>query len=115
MVTIVNLRRIEQLEEKTGGASFVARLSDAELDARLLTYATGENPKHHLPVQDSGEVLPSDDELYAMMVKDVNRIALSCSKRPDHFDDVLDALHELGAPNADAMLVEAVRESFGDA
>jgi hypothetical protein len=59
MATIVNLRRIERLEEKAGGASWLARLSDAELEARCLTFATGEYPvfkdfpEDKPPVQDS--------------------------------------------------------------
>jgi hypothetical protein len=116
MATIVNLRRIERLEEKAGGASWLARLSDAELEARCLTFATGEYPvfkdfpEDKPPVQDSesdnGLLL---NELEDKLTKNLHKTALRCSNNPRFLDEVVHELQALGAPKAAALLVEAVK------
>jgi hypothetical protein len=123
LATIVNLRRIERLEAKTGvGKSWVESLSNAQLDASLLASYTGENFEGFCPpgwIPDEGlcyREVPSDDEISSSLEESLKNMAVRYSNYPDGFieprsglDDVLDVLQELGAPKAATRLVEAVK------
>jgi hypothetical protein len=98
MARFVNLRRIERLEKKIGGTSWVESLSDAQLYALTLTIESGERPRFEV-AEATGFNLG----------KILSHITRSCSNRPDLLDAMLDELQGLGTPNAPALLVEAVK------
>jgi hypothetical protein len=100
MVTIVNLRRIEQLEEKTGGTNWVQSLSDAQLFGLILAIESGE-----IPGVEGAEETSFD------LGKTLKDTARRCSNWPDFLDEVLDELQGLGAPQVATILVEAVKAS----
>jgi hypothetical protein len=106
--TVVNLRRLERLEAKTGvGKGWVESLSDAQLAALTLAIESGEI---------WGDIGDEVKEAGYDLKKDLKGMAVRYSNHPDGFieprsglDDVLDVLQELGAPKAAIMLVEAVK------
>lgn len=100
MATIVNLRRIDRLEEKMGGTNWVQCLSDQQLDAIVLAIGSGEHKDARVLSQEER------DE----SAKYLEPIAARCSNYPDFLDKVLDELQALGAPKAAILLVEAVKE-----